>query len=140
VSASVLDAVEYAFELALQQQAFLNNSHIPLITHQTWMDMDANAWSDLIRKRVERWLSVAVQPDDERLIGPEMAWFLWDDDGIDALIEKYEPSLYGDFQRLPYPVEKADVFRVVVLKWLGGIVSLIATPLRSTEGCSNSLP
>ena len=53
-----------------------------------------------------------------------MAWFLWDDDGIDELMKMYEAPLYDDFQRLPYPVEKADVLRVVVLKWFGGVVSL----------------
>lgn len=58
-----------------------------------------------------------------------MAWFLWDDDGIDALIEKYEPNLYENFQRLPFSVEKADVFRVVVLKWFGGVVRPLNTPL-----------
>ena len=122
---SILEAAEHALELARQHQAFLDKSHIPLITHQTWMDMDAQTWSYLIRERVERWLSVAIQPKDEPLKGPEMAWFLWDDNGIDALIRRYEPDLYEDFQRLPYPVEKADVFRVVVLKWFGGIVSIV---------------
>lgn len=87
--------------------------------------MDADTWSYLIRERVERWLSVCAQPEDELLTGPEMAWFLWDDDGIDALIKTYETDLYEDFERLPYPVEKADLFRVVVLKWFGGIVSLL---------------
>lgn len=124
-SFSILEAAEYALELAREQQAFLNRSRIPLVTHQTWMDMNAESWSYLIRERVERWLSVAAQPGDEILNGPEMAWFLWDDDGIDALMQKYEPDLYEDFQRLPYPVEKADVFRVVVLKRFGGIVSVL---------------
>ena len=56
-----------------------------------------------------------------------MAWLLWDDNGIEALVSKYEPALYALFKLLPYSVEKADVFRIVVLKWFGGVVSLTAT-------------
>ena len=53
-----------------------------------------------------------------------MAYFLWDDDGIAKLVEQYEPELLANFQLLPYPVEKADFWRVAVLKWFGGLVSL----------------
>jgi mannosyltransferase OCH1-like enzyme len=52
-----------------------------------------------------------------------MAWLMWDDDGVDALVQKYEPGMYQAFSALPYPVEKADAFRVLVLKWFGGVVS-----------------
>lgn len=120
---SILEAAEMAFEFAQQRQAFLNNSHIPLVVHQTWKTLDTNAWPEVIREGVDKWVGASVQGRDVFLQGPEMAWFLWSDDGVDSLIAKYEPGLYEDFQLLPYPVEKADVFRVVVLKWFGGIVS-----------------
>jgi mannosyltransferase OCH1-like enzyme len=48
---------------------------------------------------------------------------MWDDDGVDALVQKYEPGMYQAFSALPYPVEKADAFRVLVLNWFGGVVS-----------------
>ena len=50
-----------------------------------------------------------------------MAYILWDDNGVDALMKHYEPYLWDLFQNLPYPVEKADTFRVAVLRWFGGI-------------------
>ena len=111
-TSSVLEAVECALELALQQHAFLNNSRIPLLVHQTWKTSDTNAWPNIIKESVEKWIRAAVQGGDEYLYGPQMAWFLWDDEGIDALVKKYEPV-----------VEKAYVFRVVVLEWFGGVVS-----------------
>lgn len=125
VNSPILEAAECALELTLQQHAFLNNSRIPLIVHQTWKALDLTAWPDVIKEPVEKWIHVAVQNHDEDLYGPQMAWFLWDDDGVDALIKKYEPTLYEDFKQLPYPVEKADVFRVVALKWFGGVVSSV---------------
>lgn len=88
-----------------------------------------DAWPAVMKERVETWIRTAVQGGLDSLYGPEMAWFLWDDDGIDKLFEKYEPDSYKYFQQLPYPVEKADVFRVVVLKWFGGVVSPVTTPL-----------
>ena len=100
--------------------------------------LDAETWLSVVKRGIEQWLGVAVQKgqDDEHLQGPEMAWFLWNDDGVDALIKKYEPKLYEEyFQRLPYLVEKADVFRVVALKWLGGIYADMDTkPLKHPFG------
>ena len=48
---------------------------------------------------------------------------MWDDEGIRTLVQTYEHNMYPAFSALPYPVEKADLFRVLVLKWFGGIVS-----------------
>lgn len=118
---TILDAAEDALDLVLHLDAFLNNSQIPLIVHQTWRTLDTETWPSVIRESIEEWIYTAVGGDDGQ--EPPMAWFLWDDDGIDALIKKYEGDLYHDYRRLPYPVEKADVFRVVVLKCFGGVVS-----------------
>lgn len=52
---------------------------------------------------------------------PSMAYILWDDNGIEQLIKGYEPYLWDLFQNLPYPVEKADTFRVAVVRWFGGV-------------------
>lgn len=100
----------------LRQSRFLDNSRIPLIAHQTWRTFDTNSWPAIIRECVEDWIEIAVGDGSS-----EMAWFLWDDAGIDALMKKYEPELYDDFLSLPYAVEKADIFRIVVVKWFGGV-------------------
>lgn len=118
---SILDAAERALDLALQNNAFMENTKIPLLLHQTWRTLDTQKWPDIVRKSVEEWIDAAVA--EEQPEHPEMAWFLWDDDGLDALIHKYEPGLYDAYKLLPYPVTKADVFRIVVVKWFGGIVS-----------------
>lgn len=100
----------------------MDNSQIPLIAHQTARSADPDTWTKVIRKCVDRWLAAANGSDD--LKGPEMAWFMWDDEGIREVVQKYEHNLYPAFSALPYPVEKADVFRVLVLKWFGGVVSI----------------
>lgn len=48
--------------------------------------------------------------------------FLWDDLGIASLMNTFEPDL--NYGVLPHPVERADVFRVAVLKWFGGVVRI----------------
>lgn len=75
----------------------------------------------MVRESVDSWLDAATGETNTRT--PEMAYVFWDDDGIDSLIKNFEPSLWSDFQHLPYKVEKADTFRVAVLRWFGGIVS-----------------
>ncbi|KAF2724493.1 glycosyltransferase family 32 protein [Polychaeton citri CBS 116435] len=130
-NASILNAAEYVLDLALHRESFLNNSHIPLVVHQTWYTLESERWPSLVQDRVERWIESATGGGEGRRHGPEMAWFLWDDEGLDALIEEYEPHLHEAFGSLPYPVEKADVFRVAVLKWFGGVYADIDTdPLR----------
>ncbi|KAK4543615.1 hypothetical protein LTR36_005260 [Oleoguttula mirabilis] len=130
---SILEAAECAFDYAIHEHAFLNNSHIPLIIHQTWRNLTPQTWNDVIRQCVEAWLRTATGAVAAE--GPEMAYFLWDDEGIARLMEQYEPELLPNFQLLPYPVEKADVFRVTVLKWFGGIYADVdAKPLHHPYG------
>ena len=117
----MVDAAEHVNNLILQRGLYLNNTRIPRIVHQTWRTLDARLWSLVLRGSIEEWLRVAHGDETRQL--QEMAWFLWDDDGIDALISKYETRLAPDLHLLPYPVELADVFRVVALKWFGGVVS-----------------
>jgi mannosyltransferase OCH1-like enzyme len=54
-----------------------------------------------------------------------MAYFFWEDNGIDQMMAKFEPGFMKHFTTLPSNVERADVFRILVLKWFGGIVSAI---------------
>lgn len=118
---NIIDAAECALGLALVNNAFMENTQIPLIVHQTARSADPSTWSKIIRKCVDRWLAAATGSDNAA--DPEMAWFMWDDDGIRAVVQKYEHNFYEAFSALPYPVEKAVAFRVLVLKWFGGIVS-----------------
>jgi hypothetical protein len=124
----IVDAAECALRLALVNDAFIDNTQIPLITHhislvanQTSRSNDPETWSTTIRSCLQKWLAAATKSDDPSTA--EMAWFMWDDDGIRALLQKYEHDLSTVFSALPYPVEKADLSRLLVLKWFGGIVS-----------------
>lgn len=53
-----------------------------------------------------------------------MAYFLWDDEGIAQFMRHFEPEIEGWFYALPNNVERSDVFRVLVSKWIGGVVCL----------------
>ena len=124
----IVDAAECALHLALVNNAFINNTQIPLIVHhislvanQTRRSNDPETWSTTIRACLQKWLAAVNKSDDPSTA--EMAWFMWDDDGMKHLLEKYEHDLSSVFSALPYPVEKADLSRVLVLKWFGGIVS-----------------
>ncbi len=55
--------------------------------------------------------------------GGNMAYFLWDDSGIARFMRHFEPELESQFYALPNNVERSDVFRILVSKWIGGIVS-----------------
>lgn len=39
------------------------------------------------------------------------------------MINQYEKAFADDFARVFSPVEKVDIFRIIVCKWFGGIVS-----------------
>jgi len=72
-NSSIVHAAELAFKVTSQQQLFLNNSHIPLVVHQTWRTADPTAWPDRIRASVlGKWIPMAM--GDGSLPGPEMAW------------------------------------------------------------------
>lgn len=55
--------------------------------------------------------------------GPELAYFLWDDEGAAELIQATDQKLFEAVELLPAPVEKADVFRILVCNEIGGVVS-----------------
>ena len=94
----------------------ISHSAIPLILHQTWKNRCIDTWSDLLRTSVEKWLEFVISDD--------MAYFFWDDDGVTRLLQEFEPDFLDRFDSLPANVERSDAFRVLVLKWFGGIVSI----------------
>lgn len=53
-----------------------------------------------------------------------MAYFLWNDEGIMEFLNEYEPDFIDHFSALPRMVEKSDIFRIMVCKYIGGVVSL----------------
>lgn len=70
---------------------------------------------------IEEWLTDSISPPTGT---SPMAYFLWDDEGVLSLIREYENHFVDDFIEVFSSVEKVDIFRVVVCKWFGGIVSL----------------
>lgn len=69
---------------------------------------------------MEQWLIDSISPP---LGASPMAYFLWDNEGVLALMKEFENDLTSDFIEVFSPVEKVDIFRITVCKWFGGIVS-----------------
>lgn len=93
--------------------------------HQAWKSTDIDQFPAPALPAVESWLEYAVAPDTN------MAYFIWDDQGIIDLIAEAEPDLLFQFEALPKMVEKADIFRIVVCNSVGGVYGDIdTTPLR----------
>ncbi|EAW13654.1 glycosyltransferase family 32 protein [Aspergillus clavatus NRRL 1] len=105
-------------------QRQLPYSAIPLIVHQTWKNTQPETWSPAVRHSTEQWLR-AVETDG-------MAYFLWDDEGIKQFMLTFEPALQTQFYALSSNVERTDVFRILVSKWIGGVYGDMDTePLRN---------
>ncbi|PTU25670.1 hypothetical protein P175DRAFT_087860 [Aspergillus ochraceoroseus IBT 24754] len=122
---NIVEAAECALNLSRSTaQRQLPHSTIPLILHQTWKNTNPETWPDMFRQSTEKWLG-AVEDST-------MAYFLWDDDGIAQFIKSFEPGLEDQFYALPSSVERSDVFRILVSKWIGGIYGDMDTePIRS---------
>ncbi|KAK4947555.1 hypothetical protein LTR10_013500 [Elasticomyces elasticus] len=120
---NIVDAALLASQAANTKGRMMDHSTIPLIMHQTWKDRHVDTWTDLLRNSVEKWLTYVVADD--------MAYFFWEDDGIMSFLEEFEPEFTQDFINLPANVERTDVFRILVVKWFGGIYADVDTqPLR----------
>lgn len=95
-------------------------SNIPLIVHQKWNTARLNGTDSRIVSFVETWLTHSTLPEEG---SSPMAYFLWDDQGVLSLVKELESPLADDFANVFSPVEKVDIFRIMVCKWFGGIVS-----------------
>ena len=93
-------------------------SAIPMIMHQTWKSRRIDNWPEIMRQSVEEWLVEAMRE------GNELAYFFWEDSGLEELVEEYEPTKIEDFMAL-LPISQSDVFRIAVTRWIGGIVRLL---------------
>ncbi|KAL3472478.1 hypothetical protein BJX99DRAFT_272886 [Aspergillus californicus] len=97
-------------------------STIPRIIHQTWKDTNPESWPGTFRDSAEKWLG-AVEASNT-------AYLFWDDDGVTQFMRHFESDFQEEFYALPSNVERSDVFRVLVCKWIGGIyVDMDTEPL-----------
>ncbi|KAK5453468.1 hypothetical protein LTS15_006653 [Exophiala xenobiotica] len=129
---NIVDAVLLASQAATANKArMMANSAIPLILHQTWKNRRVDQWTDFLRNSVEKWLTHVVNDD--------MAYFFWEDEGIARFLTEFEPDFVGSFLDLPANVERTDVFRILVVKWFGGIYADVDTqPLRPPKSWISS--
>lgn len=116
VPETVLDAARLAQRLAnVSSDRSIAYSEIPLIIHQTWKNTRIDTWTKATRDMVESWLQYAVETP--------MAYIMWDDDGVMQFMEEFEPEFVPKFNALTRNVERSDIFRILVPKHIGGIVS-----------------
>ncbi|GAB1205034.1 hypothetical protein APSETT445_003701 [Aspergillus pseudonomiae] len=79
----------------------------------TWGHRQINTWPEDLRHSVEKWLQFVVEG--------EMAYFLWEDEGIVEFINQFTPESHEHYTSLPSMVEKTDYFRILVATYVGGI-------------------
>lgn len=132
---TILDAARLASKRATELEHTIPHSKIPLIVHQTWMNTKIDEWAPDLVLGVERWLEYAKAEGSG-----SMAYFLWLDDGCDQLFADATPDLVDTLNALPLPVERSDVFRVVVANSIGGIVSSPKQPLINTQSPDKANP
>lgn len=99
-------------------EKYLAHTKIPRIIHQSWKSTRIRRFPVKTLRDVEGWLEYATDPD-----GPELAYFMWDDAGVADLVQESDPDLFEAVDLLSAPVEKADIFRVLVCNEIGGVVS-----------------
>lgn len=116
---TILDAARIASQSALsRKERQIPFSNIPFIVHQTWKTTAVRSWNRQVLPFVELWLKASINVD----FGPAMAYLFWDDIGMRALVEEYERDFLETYDSTLTPVERSDVFRILVCKHFGGIV------------------
>lgn len=93
--------------------------YIPRIIHQTWKSRDTVPTQEHISMRL--W----------QILNPEYTYIFYDDqDGL-AFIENACPEWLHLYNQLPLPVQKADLFRYLIMYKKGGVYTdLDTTPTR----------
>jgi hypothetical protein len=94
---------------------------IPLTLHQTWKTREIPAeWRHCVESFARH--------------NPDFTYRLWSDDDARALVAGQFPGLLDTFDRYPYPILRADLFRYLVLFRHGGVYAdldvLFLAPLR----------
>ncbi|KAF5535051.1 ankyrin repeat domain-containing protein [Fusarium mexicanum] len=123
---NILDAARLVSQSALSnRERRIPFSNIPLIVHQTWKTTAADTWDPRILPWVELWLENSIYVHS----GPSMAYLFWDDTGMRGFVEQYENDFLERYDSLLTPVERSDVFRILVCKHFGGIYADLDTEL-----------
>ncbi|KAL7949483.1 glycosyltransferase family 32 protein [Trichoderma barbatum] len=99
-------------------------SNIPLLIHQKWDTTRLNGTKDMVLSYIEQWLVDSISPPAGT---NPMAYFLWDNEGVLAVMREFENDWVTDFIEVFSPVEKVDIFRIVACKWFGGIYGDVDT-------------
>ncbi|KNG91703.1 hypothetical protein ANOM_000277 [Aspergillus nomiae NRRL 13137] len=123
---TIIEAAQLAIQATALGRAhrFMPHSLIPLIVHQAWGHRQINTWPEDLRLSVEKWLQFVVEG--------EMAYFLWEDEGVVEFINQFTPESHEHYTSLPSMVEKTDYFRILVATYVGGIYGDLDTvPLKS---------
>jgi mannosyltransferase OCH1-like enzyme len=121
VATTIIDAAQLVLNATSNRH--LPHTRIPMVVHQTWKNTRIETWSTVQLNSVEKWLEVTLSAD--------MAYFLWDDHGVDQLIRQLEPEWAQVFFSLPVHVEQSDVFRIMLCRHFGGTVSPLSIALLS---------
>lgn len=87
------------------------NTKIPCHIHQTWKTNNLSTYP--LRNSHERWK--AWYPE------PECRVTLWTDASLSELIELEYPWLWPTYSSYLHPIQKADIGRLAVLHYYGGI-------------------
>lgn len=121
---SPIDSILAAAEIVRNKtssdpQGHIPNSNIPRIIHQTWKDKNIEAWPQKYRESAEKWMQVVEDND--------IPYLFWDDVGVAQFMRYFEPDFEAEFYSLPSNVERSDVFRILVCKWIGGVVRIPQT-------------
>ena len=115
---TIVEAANLASEAAAQDSdRQLAQSTVPLLVHQTAATTKIDQWKQDLLPWVERWLRFATDKKQP------MAYFFWNDAGILDFVKTHDARLLDDFVSLFTPVERADIFRVLVCNKIGGVVS-----------------
>jgi inositol phosphorylceramide mannosyltransferase catalytic subunit len=82
--------------------------HIPRIIHQTYKTRDLP----------EHWRQT---PDSWKRHHPNWKYIFWDDKKCRALVAKFFPKFLNIFDNYPYPIQRADAVRYIMLYVFGGL-------------------
>jgi alpha 1,6-mannosyltransferase len=94
-------------------------SQIPRLIHRTWAVSDPRQFPDDLRRCVG-----SFQTGNDSVLQ-----LVWSDEACSKFVAAFYPSALEEFNALPHPVSRADLFRYMVLNTFGGVYSDMDTTL-----------
>lgn len=85
-------------------------TRIPQIIHQIW------SGGETTFPRVFQMLADTWKRDY-----PDWEYIFWDDNKTDAFVKTYYPHLWEAYTRFPYPIQRWDAVRYLILNQMGGM-------------------